>query len=86
MNEDWWPVQLAHIPAEDPWIDDHVVVAEVRSFDGRPHVGQRRVFTALVPIDQIEAVKAAFVNMDHDVSASGPHPHYAEDGPYTPRF
>jgi hypothetical protein len=86
MIEDWWPAPLAHIAGEDPWARDDVVVAEVRSFDEQPHAGQRRIFAALVPVDQIEAVKAALGNLDHDISTSGPHPFYIEDQPFTPKF
>jgi hypothetical protein len=83
---DWWPALLAHIPGEDPWADDNVVVAEVKSFDEQPYTGHRTTFAALVPIDQIGAVKAALVNFDCEVSTSGPRPDYSEDRPFTPRF
>jgi hypothetical protein len=86
MTKEWWPAPLAHIPAEDPWVQNDVVVAEVRSFDERPHAGQRRIFAALVPIDQIDTVYAAFANLDHDVSTSGPHPFYSVDRPFKPKF
>lgn len=86
MPEEWWPAPLAHIAGEDPWADANVVVAEIKSFDEKPHAGQRRAFTALVPLDQIEQVKAAFAGLDHDVSTSGPHPYCDEDRPFTPRF
>jgi hypothetical protein len=86
MTDSWWPASLAHIPGADPWVQDHVVVAEVRSFDEQPHAGRRTMSSALVPVDQIEAVKAALANLDHDVSSSGPHPYYTEGHPYVPRF
>jgi hypothetical protein len=86
MAEDWWPALLAHIPTEDPWAENNVVVGEVRSFDEEPHAGQRTAFSALVPLDQIAAVQAALANLDHDVSTSGPHPFYMKDRPFVPRF
>lgn len=86
MSEDWWPAPLAHIAGEDPWDNENVIVAEIRSFDEKPHAGQRGAFTTLVPLDQIEKVKAAFAGLDHDVSTSGPHPYYDQDSPFTPRF
>ncbi len=86
MAKDWWPTPLAHIAREDPWANDHVVVAEIRSFDEKPHAGQRALFSALVPLDQIDQVKAALAKLDHDVSASGPRPFYMEDRPFAPKF
>jgi hypothetical protein len=86
MSNDWWPAPLAHIAAEKPWAHDDIIVAEVRSFDEQPHAGQRRTFAALVPIDQIDAVKKALANLDHDIRTSGPHPSYAEDRPFKPAF
>ena len=59
MSTDWWPTLLAHIPKEAPWSDQHVVVAEIKSFDEKPHAGAQRTFAALVPLDELEAVKAA---------------------------
>src|SRR5579872_6876406 len=86
MVDDWWPALLAHIPREDTWAQDEVFVAEVKSFDEQPHAGQRAMFSALVPLDQIEVVKSALANLDHDVSTSGPHPFYTEGRAYLPKF
>jgi hypothetical protein len=86
MSADWWPTLLAHIPKEAPWSDQHVVVAEIKSFDEKPHAGTRRTFAALVPLDELEAVKAALANLHHEVSTSGPHPYYSKDDPYQPWF
>jgi hypothetical protein len=86
MADNWWPTPLAHMAGEDPWAHDNVVVAEVKSFDEQPHAGHRRIFAALVPLDQIKVVQAAFANLDHDVSASGPRPFYQEDRPFKPDF
>ena len=36
MSMDWWPSSLAHVPKEDPWADEHVVLAEITSFDDGP--------------------------------------------------
>ena len=86
MAKDWWPTPLAHMAEEDPWAHDDVVVAEVRSFDEGPHAGQRAVFAALVPLDQIKTVETALANLNHNVSTSGPYPSYMKDRPYTPSF
>jgi len=84
MSDEWWPTLLSHIPNENPWADSDVIVAEIRSFDERPHAGQRRTFSALVPINQLEDVKNNLAGLDHDVSTSGPHPF--PDGNYFPEF
>ncbi len=86
MSNDWWPAPLSHIPAEEPWAHEIVTVAEVRSFDELPHAGHRRTSTALVPIGQVDGVRKALAKLDHEVSASGPHPFYLEDRPYKPAF
>jgi hypothetical protein len=86
MTDDWWPTPLAHMADEDPWALDDVVVAELKSFDEKPHAGHRRLFAALVPIDQIKAVKATLANLDHNVSTSGPHPFYMKNRPFRPEF
>ncbi len=84
MRKNWWPAPLSHIPLENPWGEKNIVVAEIKSFDEKPHAGHRRTFSALVPIAQIEDVKKNLANLDHDVSASGPHPY--PDVSYNPKF
>ena len=86
MSGDWWPVPLADLRDQDPWAANDVVVAEVRSFDERPHEGQRRTFSALVPVGEIDAVRQKLAELDHEVSTSGPHPFYDKDRPFNPRF
>ena len=86
MSSDWWPAPLAHIPVEEPWARDDVVVAEVKSFDEQPHPGQRLTFAALVSVDQIDVVKKALANLGHDVSTNGPHPYYMKERPFVPAF
>jgi hypothetical protein len=74
------------IPDEDPWARDDVIVAEVKSFDERPHAGHRRTYAALVPTEQIETVKGALAKLHHEVSASDPWPSYQDDRAFTPCF
>src|SRR6202040_3657381 len=56
MTTDWWPAPLAHVPNEDPWAHDHVIVAEIKSFDDGGHMGTRITISALVPIADLDAV------------------------------
>lgn len=72
MKADWWPQPLRHIAEEQPWAGEHVLVAEIRSFEEKPHAGQRRTFSVLVPVTDLAKDKLA--NLDCDVSTSGPRP------------
>jgi hypothetical protein len=86
MSKKFWPAPLAHIAKEDPWGEEDVVVAEVRHFGGEPRVGQRLMFSALVPMDKLEAVKKALSKLEHNVSTSGPHPSPYPGRIYAPKF
>ena len=87
MRSDWWPAPLAHIPAEKAWDNAHVIVAEVKRSSERLRSGCRRAFTALVPVDQVNDVKKALANLDHNVSTSGgPHPFYDKNRSFRPAF
>jgi hypothetical protein len=86
MTTDWWPAALAHVPKEDPWAHDHLVVAEIKSFDNCGHGGERITISALVPISDLEAVRQHMAALDYDVRTSGPWPLPREDEAYEPRF
>jgi hypothetical protein len=85
MSSDWWPRPLQHIPAENPWEEDDVVVAEIRSFDEQP-AGHRRTFSVLVPADEVDAVRKNLAGFNHRISASGPHPEPFPGSVYDPKF
>jgi hypothetical protein len=85
MTETWWPTPLAHIPAEDPWSHDVVMVSEVRSFEGE-HPGQRITTAVLVPIDEVDDLSKNLAHLDYDMGTSGPHPSFVKDKPYKPKF
>src|SRR5215471_6714838 len=85
-DENWWPAPLAHVRDADPWAESDVVVAQILSFDESPHTGQRRAFTALVPMATLEEVRENLAQFKHEVRASGPHPLASSDHPYTPKF
>jgi hypothetical protein len=86
MTTDWWPVPLAHVPKEDPWAHDHVIVAEIKSFDDDGHGGERITISALVPVSDLDAVRQHIAALDSEVSTSGPWPSPREDQAYEPRF
>jgi hypothetical protein len=86
MMTDWWPAPLAHVPKEDPWAHDHVIVAEIKSFDDDGHGGERITISALVPISDLDAVRQHIAALDYVVRTSGPRPFPSEDQAYEPRF
>jgi hypothetical protein len=86
MTTDWWPAPLAHVPKEDPWGHDHVIVAEIKSFGDDGHGGERITISALVPISNLDAVRQHIVALEYVVRTSGPWPFPSEDEAYEPRF
>jgi hypothetical protein len=86
MSADWWPKLLAHVPNERPWDDEHVTVAEIKSFSDKPHPGHRETFSALVPMDQLEQVAANLGKFGSCICTSGPHPTPHSGSTYRPGF
>src|SRR6266849_4754848 len=86
MSGDWWPSQLSHIPNEDPWGSKYVVVAEIKRFDDAGYTSARELFSALVPIAELDEVKKSLAKLGHGVSTTGPHPMPHGDSVYEPRF
>jgi len=86
MTIDWWPAPLAHVLEEDPWAHDHVIVAEIKSFDDGGHSGARITISALVPISDLNAVCQNLAALEPEVRTSGPWPFQKEDRAYEPRF
>ncbi|HWE73338.1 MAG TPA: hypothetical protein VG328_09285 [Stellaceae bacterium] len=82
---DWWPASLAHIPAEDPWADERVKVAEIQSFEDGSHTGLRITVSALVSVLELPRVRKNLASLGHKVSTSGPHP-FPGDEPFMPAF
>ena len=86
MSDNWWPAPLSHIPEENPWEEDDIVVAEIRSFDEQPHAGHRRTFSVLVPAGEIDEIRKNLAGLDYKVSASGPNPSPFPGSAYNPNF
>lgn len=86
MKEDWWPNLLSHIKHEDPWDEPEVVVAELKSFDEAPFPGERRSYTALIPMEDFDAVSSRLAGLSHDVNSSGPDPVPESAPSYSPSF
>lgn len=87
MYENWWPDLLAHIPEECPWAASDVVVAEIRGFDDPSVPGVRFMWSALVPVAQLEALGGRLRAFGHEVESSG-RPSPLLNGPQSlnPRF
>jgi hypothetical protein len=82
VDDTWWPELLAHIPAEQPWTADPVIVAEVGIQPGRR--GTRLLCTGLVPIARLDRVlshreRSAYEVSFVDGNASRP-PRFVIDG------
>lgn len=87
MQSDWWPKLLQFIPKENIWAETKVPVARLFSIqNGSYNPGEFRGFTALVPLADLPAVKATPRSLDHEVSASGPHPWDGAAPTYNPSF
>ncbi|QDC37280.1 hypothetical protein [Sphingobium fuliginis] len=87
MDEDWWPDLLAHIPKEDPWAEPNLLVAEIRSFDDPWLKGTRILWSALVPIAELEALEGKLIAFNYEVESTGrPSPGLNVAGTLEPRF
>lgn len=84
-DADWWPASLAHIPNENPWAAEQVVVAEIRSFDDEAGPGQRHMISVLVPIADLDDLRRNPASLHFEVETSGPRPSSSAIG-YTPKF
>src|SRR2546427_1651059 len=84
--DDCWPEWLQDVGHEDPFATDPVVVSAVEETSDA-HEYYRRLSTALVRAEKLEAVLDHPGGIGYEVSSSGPHP---ADSPgkwdYTPRF
>ncbi len=87
MHENWWPDLLAHVPEECPWAASDVVVAEMRGFDDPSVPGVRFMWSALVPVAELEALGGRLRAFGHEVESSG-RPSPLLNGPqsFNPRF
>ena len=87
MEDDWWPDLLGHIPREDPWADPNVLVAEIRGFDDPWLPGVRILWSALVPVAELEALGGDLIAFNYEVESTGrPASGFNQTGPLEPRF
>lgn len=85
VADDWWPELLRDFSAEDPWATNEIVLAEVRNYENGDSPGMRKISAGLVPIEQVDALRAHLADVGHEVDANGPRPGPGR-GDYKPRF
>lgn len=82
-----WPPPLAH--CGDPLVqptDEWVTVGEVTSEPANGYKGNRFLYTALVPSDEVSAALTADGGIRNDVSGGGFQRTFAPNGQYSPQF
>lgn len=86
IPDDWWPPWLKDLGTEDPLASDPVVVAAIEETDDLlKHY--RQLFTALVPVEQLNGILQSPGGIGFDVRTSGPHPvDSSGTWGYVPRF
>ena len=74
-NSNWLPKCLVHLnQAYVKSTDDYVVIGEISSESQNGYKGTRAIFTALVPLDQVQAVLNNPGGIGHKVESGGPRP------------
>ena len=87
IDENWWPELLAYVPAEKPWAEPEVLVAEIRSYDDPWIPGTRILWSALVPTDEFQALDGQLIAFNYEVESTGrPGPSRDVAGSLNPRF
>jgi hypothetical protein len=83
----FWPLALRHLARPlSSATDEDVVVAEVSSDPVDGFVGERLLFTALVPLDKVDAVLRNRGGVGHRVRSWGPGPIVPPEGGYSGEF
>lgn len=83
----WWPDFIPRLAEKDIIHRDHITVAELVQL--RAPESYRHIYTALVPLDQVDTLLGRNGAVGNSVNSSGPHPTVnIRKGPggYTPRF
>lgn len=87
MRSDFWPASLAHLAT--PYLrdtDDEIVIGEISSDPVDGFSGHRHLFTALVPVPELQEVLTTAGGIGPEVECWGPHPCVPPEGGYEPRF
>ena len=74
-NGNWLPKCLAHLNQQYVRsTDDFVTIGEISSESHNGYKGTREIFTALVPLDRVQAVLNNPGGIGHQVESAGPRP------------
>lgn len=87
LQQNFWPSSLAHLA--EPWIaaeDERVTIAEISSDPVNGFAGNRLLFTALVPKDEVDQVLTAPGGIGTEVRCWGPRPDVDPEGGYDGSF
>ena len=87
LAENAWPAPLAHcgkllVDAAD----DRVTIAEITSEPVNGYPGTRMLFTALVPMEELDAVMNSTDGLGHGIRTSSGGRAFAADGTHSPSF
>ena len=83
----YWPAALAHLAGPyETGGTEHVVIAEINDQPHAGSVGFRKISTALVPIDLVDAVLQAPSGIGWEVRSWGPLPCVSEGATYATQF
>lgn len=75
LDTNWLPGCLAHL--NQPYIkstEKYVVIGEVTSKPYNGYEGEKRIYTALVPLDRVQAVLNHLGGIGYEVDSRGPRP------------
>jgi hypothetical protein len=87
LTRDHWPPPLAHcgLPLLGP-SDEHVVIGEITSEPANNFKGNRMLYTALVPPENLDMVLETVGGLISNVRIAGSERAFAADGSYSPQF
>lgn len=87
LKRDYWPPPLAHcgLPLLRP-ADEYVTIGEITSDPVNNFKGNRMLYTALVPTENLDTVLDAVGGLISDVRTAPPERAFKPDGSYSPQF
>src|SRR5882724_6975206 len=87
IDKDFWPGPLAHcaLPLLGP-TDERVIIGEITSDRANGFKGNRFLYTALVPKEEVESVFNAIGGLISDVKGASPERAFGPNGSHSPTF
>lgn len=85
--ENFWPKSIEHL--SNPYIeelDEEVTIAEISSEPINNYPGYRHIYTALIPLDEVNEVLRKLGSIGHKVEAHGPNPGSGKKGVFDSSF